>query len=49
MNIQPISEKKKETYCMMNHEEYQVFLKERFTAAGEVYVKKTADFMKKNS
>ena len=33
---------------MMKHEEYQVFLKEHFTAAGEEYVKKTADYMKKN-
>ena len=34
---------------MMKHEEYQVFLKERFTAAGEDYVKKTVNLMKKHS
>ncbi len=37
--MQPVPERK-ETYYMMRHEEYQVFLKGQFTALGENYVKK---------
>lgn len=33
---------------MMTYEEYQNFLKEQFTAAGENYVKKTVNCMKES-